>query len=69
MQSYVTAETSASAVRTNLRLLRERIGPATRLCACVKADCYGHGLKLLLPVISQQADVLAVAAPEEAILL
>ena len=67
MQSYLTAETSASAVRTNIELLRGQISPAVKLCAGVKADCYGHGLELLLGVIAELADVLAVAAPEEAI--
>ena len=69
MRSYLTAQISASAVRENLRLLRKRLAPATRLCAVVKADCYGHGLALLLPTISAQADALAVAVPEEAIRL
>ena len=67
MDSYVTAATSASAVRTNLQLLRDRIGPSTLLCAGVKSNCYGHGLGLLLDVIAPAADMLAVAAPEEAI--
>lgn len=69
MDSYVIAATSASAVRSNLRLLRERIGPNTLLCATVKSDCYGHGLELLLDVIAPLANTLAVAAPEEAIVI
>ncbi len=69
MQSYLTAQISASAVRANLQLLRQQLGPTARLCAVVKADCYGHGLKLLLPTISSQADMLAVAVPEEAVRL
>jgi alanine racemase len=67
MDSYVTAAMSASAVRTNLRLLRGQLGANTRLCAAVKADCYGHGLELLLSVITPLADAVAVAAPEEAV--
>ena len=67
MQSYLTAQISASAVRANLQALREQLQPTTQLCAVVKADCYGHGLKLLLDTISSQADILAVATPEEAI--
>jgi alanine racemase len=69
VDSYVTAAISASAVRTNLRLLRGRIGPNTRLCAAVKADCYGHGLELLLDVIAPLVNSVAVAAPEEAVAL
>lgn len=67
MESYLTAEISASAVRWNLGLLRKLLGGATRLCAVVKADCYGHGLAPLLEVIAPAADCLAVTTPEEAI--
>lgn len=67
MQSYVTLETSAGAVRRNLRLLRESIAPGVKLCLPVKADCYGHGLELLLDVVTPLVDFLAVAAPEEAV--
>jgi len=66
---YLTAEISASAVRANLALLRERLDPATRICAVVKADCYGHGLAMLLSILADGADCLAVATPEEAIVL
>jgi len=69
MESYLTAEISSQAVSHNLQLLRQRLSPGTRLCAVVKADCYGHSIKLLLPVISKHADYLAVATPEEAIYL
>jgi alanine racemase len=67
MQSYLTAEISASAVKANLQLLRSRLAAPTKLCAVVKADCYGHALNLLLPVISPLVDHLGVATPEEAI--
>lgn len=69
MESYLNAEISASAVRHNMQLLRWHVGPDTKLCAVVKADCYGHGLETLWRVISGQADWLAVATPTEAITL
>ncbi len=76
MQSYVTVETSADAVRHNLRLLRGCLAPGVKFCLPVKADCYGHGLKLLLDILCPKqdtlpaaVDILAVAAPEEAICL
>ncbi len=69
MESYLTAEISASAVRTNLELLRGLLGAGTGLCAAVKANCYGLGVDLLLPVISELADSLAVVTPQEAIQL
>jgi alanine racemase len=55
-----------AAVAANLAMIRLRIGPSVRLCVAVKADCYGHGLELLLPTIARAADWLAVAAPLEA---
>lgn len=67
MESYLRAEISASAVAHNLGLLRGLLQPATKLCAVVKADGYGHGLDLLLETICRHCDHLAVAAPEEAI--
>ncbi len=67
MESYLTAEISASAVKENMALLRGRLSPGVKLCAVVKADCYGHGLALLLPILSPLVDYLGVATPEEAI--
>ena len=52
-----------------MALLRQRLSTGTKLCAVVKADCYGHGVRALLPVISAEADCLAVATPEEALVL
>ncbi|HUU59797.1 MAG TPA: alanine racemase [Phycisphaerae bacterium] len=66
-QPYVTAEVSPAAVRANLAALRERLEPATRLCAVVKSDGYGHGIDLLLPVFREAADCLAVCTPAEAL--
>ncbi len=67
MESYLTAEISASAIKENLALLRGRLAGTTKLCAVVKADCYGHGQKLLWPILSPLVDYLGVATPEEAI--
>jgi alanine racemase len=69
MDSYLTAEVSASAVRWNVSLLRRRLAHGVKLCAVVKADCYGHGLRTLLGVLAAEADCLGVATPEEALLL
>lgn len=67
MKSYLRAEISAGAVTSNISLLRGRLAPATKLCAVVKADCYGHGWQQLLGLIAGKADCLAVATPEEAL--
>ncbi len=66
MESHLVAEISIGAVRDNLRLLRRHVGPGVRICPAVKADCYGHGLELLWPVIAEEADAMAVATADEA---
>lgn len=65
--SYLTAEISASAVRANIAALRSRLAGDTRLFATVKTDCYGHGIRVLLPVIARDVDGLAVATSQEAL--
>ncbi|MBL7134869.1 MAG: alanine racemase [Phycisphaerae bacterium] len=65
--SHLTAEISGRAVIENLKLLRQRISSSTKLCAVVKANCYGHGLGMLLDIISARADMLAVATVQEAL--
>ncbi|MDP6545398.1 MAG: alanine racemase [Phycisphaerae bacterium] len=67
MEAHLTAEISVSAVRHNLQLLRGCVGADVRICPAVKADCYGHGLEILLPVIAEEADAMAVASAAEAI--
>ncbi|MCK4276577.1 MAG: alanine racemase [Phycisphaerae bacterium] len=67
MESFLTAHISASAVRTNLSLLRGCLARTTKLCAVVKGDCYGHGLDLLLDTIAAASDSLAVVTGAEAI--
>ncbi|MBV9086865.1 MAG: alanine racemase, partial [Acidobacteriaceae bacterium] len=37
------AEVSLSQLRANFRVLRDRVAPATTVCAVVKAHAYGHG--------------------------
>ena len=69
MSPDLTAAISAAAIRHNVRLLRERTGPAVKLCAVVKADCYGHGLPPLMGLLEELADSLAVATADEAIQL
>jgi len=64
---FLTAEISASAIRWNLSLLRELLAPGTKLCAVVKANCYGHGIKQLLGLFDKLVDYLAVASAEEAL--
>jgi len=65
--TYLRAEISTGAIRANLALLRERIGPSGKLCGVVKADCYGLGLATLLPVIHGGVDWMVVATLAEAL--
>jgi alanine racemase len=69
MHKFITAMISESAVEHNLQLLRAHIGENVKMYPAVKADCYGHGLELLLGVISKVADGLCVATPSSAMQL
>ena len=69
MNPYLTGRVSAGAIRHNLSLLRGCVGPRVKICCVVKADAYGHGLDLLWPLLAEQAEMLAVATPDEAVRL
>lgn len=54
------------ALRSNLRLLRATVGAEVAVTAVVKADCYGHGTGLCVPVLrAEGVDAFAVATVEE----
>ena len=57
MKNYLTATISASALRHNLTQLRACLAPGVQLTPVVKDDCYGHGLKLIYPIMSELVDV------------
>ncbi len=59
-------EIDLSAVETNVRLLRQLVGPSCQLMAVVKANAYGHGdglsaTPIARAVLAAGADQLAVA--------
>jgi alanine racemase len=59
---------SLAAVRHNLKLVREAIGPGVRICTAVKANAYGHGVTVILPALREAGvDIVAVATFAEAI--
>ncbi|HNX25954.1 MAG TPA: alanine racemase [Phycisphaerae bacterium] len=62
---YVTAEISAGALVENIRLCRSLVGDS-QVWVLIKADCYGHGLKLIWPVLAEYADGMVAATPGEA---
>jgi alanine racemase len=67
LNDYLVAEISSSALKANLALMRRQLKPQTKLCAVVKANCYGHGWLECKDAIAAEADWLAVARPEEAV--
>ncbi len=66
MDGYLRAEISVSAIQHNIGLIRRLIGPRVKLCPVVKANAYGHGVRQVLGVIGQAADMLGVAICSEA---
>jgi alanine racemase len=61
------ARVNLAAIERNTGVLSARLGHASRLCAVVKADGYGHGaVPVARAVLSGGASVLAVATAEEA---
>ena len=64
----VYAEINLAAVRHNLKEIRRKINPASKLCVVVKADAYGHGaVEVSKVAVECGADFLAVATVEEGI--
>lgn len=62
------AEIDLSAIRDNIRAVRERVGPKVRIMPAVKANGYGHGaVEVSRACLDAGADVLCVAILEEAI--
>lgn len=67
MEDLTWVEISREAVTNNLSVLRGRIGEGVKLCVCVKANAYGHGLvEFSRLAASAGAEMLAVNALYEA---
>lgn len=67
-QTY--AQVDLSAYRSNVKALKQAMGPKVLLMAVVKADAYGHGLAPIARAAQQAgADALAVALAEEGVCL
>jgi len=70
MNRPTRAEVDLSAIRDNIRLIRERVGPAVKIIPAVKADGYGHGaVEASGACLDGGADALAVANVDEGIQL
>lgn len=62
----VYAEIDLAAIRHNLTAIRRRINSASKLCAVVKANAYGHGaVEVSKVAVECGADFLAVATVDE----
>lgn len=63
-------EIDAGAFEANVRRLQGKLSPATKLCAVLKADAYGHGVALLAPsVVALRLEWVGITSNEEARLL
>ena len=64
------AEVDLSAIRSNVRALRDRLQPGVRLMGIVKADAYGHGAVPVARALEQEGvQMMAVALVEEGVAL
>lgn len=55
-------------IEHNIRKLKDRLDPATKLLAVVKADAYGHGSTTIAPIlVASGVDTLGVASVDEGI--
>jgi alanine racemase len=64
------AEVSLDAIAHNVRLIRHHVHRSAEICAVVKADCYGHGVERVVPVLLKNgATRLAVSMLDEGIQL
>jgi alanine racemase len=63
-------EIDLSSLRKNYERLREKVNPATKIMAVVKADAYGHGLvSIARELVGLGAPALGVSSMDEAILI
>ena len=64
------AQINLDAVGENIRTIKNSLAPGTKLCAVVKADCYGHGYRYTAEeMLKNQADWFAVSNLSEALQL
>jgi len=51
----------------NIKIIKEKLNPETKLCAVVKANAYGVGVREVVSIIKDEVDYYAVANIEEAL--
>ncbi len=62
-------EVSKKALFHNISVFRKSIGKNVKMAIVVKANAYGHGLKEIVPLLKNKADVLAVDNIDEALII
>lgn len=65
--SQATFVVDRTAVRKNIRTIKEHLSPETKLLAVVKGSCYGLGLGLLDIYEEEGVDFYGVVMPQEAL--
>lgn len=64
------AQIDLDAAGDNIKQIKARVAPGTKLCATVKADCYGHGYeRMVAEMAAAGADWFAVSNLPEALQL
>ncbi len=53
-------------LQSNLKKIKRYVGRQTKICAVVKADAYGLGVRNVCPIISDEVDFYAVVSVKEA---
>ena len=51
----------------NIKIIKEKLNPETKLCAVVKANAYGVGVREVVSIVKDEVDYYAVANIEEAL--
>ncbi len=68
MRSDLIAEINTDHIQHNCAALRACCAPSVKLCAPLKADAYGHGVRIVAPILSEAGvDYAAVATVPEAV--
>ena len=63
-------EVDLKGIQSNLRAIKELVGPKVKVMAVVKANAYGHGAEEVAQAVTEAgADSLAVATLDEAVAL
>lgn len=66
----VRAYIDEAALRHNIRVIKEKIGPEVAWIGVVKSNAYGHGVENVVPILEEEgARFLAVACLDEALKL